>query len=95
MALPRAKLVDLPPGLRLTAVETWLRRRLVQTRNLGKILEQVQQALARPSPDRIIPLAQGLELKLSPRFLRIQKAKGAFRRPARRNRRKTGKNRKP
>jgi tRNA(Ile)-lysidine synthase len=93
--LPRAALLQLPQALRLTVVETWLRRPLPDTRNLGKILEAVQDTLSRPASQRGIPLARGLELKLSPSFLRIQKRTRPFRLKVQGKGSKTGKKQKP
>jgi tRNA(Ile)-lysidine synthase len=77
--LPRTALEALPPALRLTVLEAWLRGPLKETRNLGKILDMAQQALVRAGSEQTIALPQRLELKLSSRTIRIQETKRPFR----------------
>jgi tRNA(Ile)-lysidine synthase len=93
--ISRPALDGLPQALRLTVVETLLRGQLKETRSLGKILLGLQNSLSRPYSEQAIPLAQGIELKLSPETIRIQNRTRPFRPPARGKGSKTGTNRKP
>jgi tRNA(Ile)-lysidine synthase len=79
MDLPRTKLASLPRALRLTVLEIWLRRHIKETRNLGKILQGLENLLAHPQLSHNTPLPDGWALKLSPGAVRIEKAKGPFR----------------
>ena len=90
--LPRQELAALPRALRLTVLEAWLRQRVSRTRNLGKILQGLDRAPARPHR---IALPEGWEVKLSPGIIRIQRAKGSFRPKGAKKDRKIKKPRKP
>lgn len=94
-SLDRALLSQCPKAMQGAILEQFLRPHLSKTRNMGRTLEAVAQALQKGRPRQDFPLPEGRQLKLLPETLRIIGKKADFSRDRKRRGRGVGKSEKP
>ncbi|MDX1387185.1 MAG: hypothetical protein R3257_06310, partial [bacterium] len=75
--LPRAILAAKPRVLRQAILEGWLRQYLPSTRNLGRLVQAIDEALDFRRKLQQIPLANKLSLEINSSTIRIKKRKSS------------------